>query len=322
MIARLWLLPVGILLASYAWLGWDHGTAWVLPVVVHENGRYTLAETIAYWRHFLRELPVAGLYALSVVAAVRGYGPASRRGPAPWVRVLAAVGAGALVCAAGVATSVQWGSDVAVHELQQSFLHDDDVPMPGIHWGYHVLSSIAFLGGAIVTATMARIAVDGSAGPVRPAARRRWGLAVAVAFAGVSLACGVPAATFVAPRFLGHQAREAVTHLAMTLPIAWAVLERAGGWGAANHQTAGGLRALVGDVPRDVWCAGAVTVALGGFLALGAVVGGATHEAAATVPLSSLVAAHVFEHVLDYVFVALVVLALAPGASIRHARTA
>ena len=63
--------PLAILVAGYVWLARDYGTPWLLPVVVHEGGRYTFAETILYCRHFLRELPVVTLYAAaSVTAAV------------------------------------------------------------------------------------------------------------------------------------------------------------------------------------------------------------------------------------------------------------
>src|SRR5436190_7621742 len=90
------LVPATTLLGAYLWMAVDHGTARLWSVVVHEGGRYTLGETIAYYRHFLRELPVVVTYAAATSAAAATYGPGRAGAPSSRERV-AALAAAALV---------------------------------------------------------------------------------------------------------------------------------------------------------------------------------------------------------------------------------
>ncbi|HUF71081.1 MAG TPA: glycosyltransferase family 87 protein [Longimicrobiales bacterium] len=62
-------VPLGVLIGAYVWLVIDHGETWLWNVVVHESGRYTLGQTMLYFRHFLREIPTVVAMALFVIAA-------------------------------------------------------------------------------------------------------------------------------------------------------------------------------------------------------------------------------------------------------------
>lgn len=51
-------IPALLFLGAYLWLAFDHGTLWVFPAIVHESGDYSLLQTVLYFRHVIRELPV------------------------------------------------------------------------------------------------------------------------------------------------------------------------------------------------------------------------------------------------------------------------
>lgn len=301
-------VPVLVLAGAYLWLAWDHRTLWLFGAVVHEGGAYTLAETLLYARHFLRELPVAVIYAAAPAAAAAAYGPRATTAPSARVRVVALLAATLLVAAAWAATSRRWGIDVAWNELAQSYLRDEDAPIAGVHWGYHLLSTVAYVGASVVAATVLRRALGGRAVATSAPALA----AVVVATVALCLVCGTAAASFVDPRHLGHQAREAATHLLVTLPLAFATLLVAGRWRSERDESSTRWPVAI-----------AVAAVVGGvalaYVGVGSLVTGAARTARAA-PLSSLVAAHCFEHALDVVLVVFLVVALAPKAHSREAR--
>ncbi|HXJ35104.1 MAG TPA: hypothetical protein VMS22_13820 [Candidatus Eisenbacteria bacterium] len=304
-------VPAGALIGSYLWLALDHGTPWLLGTVVHEGGRYTLAQTILYWRHFLRELPVVALYAAASVAAATVYGPRCTSAPSRAVRILALAAAVALVAGAWMAAAREWGADVARREVLQSYLRDDDAPVAGIHWGYHLLSTLAYVAAAVVLGVLVQRLLDGRARTPRRAARMVWLGGVGVATVVLTILCGgLPLDTLADPRHLGHQAREAATHLVVTLPLAFAVLLAVGRWQPDRSPS----RASSADLAIAL-ASGALLLA---YLAIGAIVTGAARAARPDARLSALIAAHDFEHTLDYLLVALLVVGLAPGVHPRE----
>jgi hypothetical protein len=147
----------------------------------------------------------------------------------------------------------------------------------------------------------------GRGGPVRLTGRARTLLAAAWAWVALlTLVFGVHAEAFTSARYIGHQAREILTHGLITLPLAIGILRLATGQrphsGSADAQVAGAAPAL----RTAVWLA---IVGIPTFL----VVAFRRADFAATAQLQSelagVVAAHAFEHALDVVLVALVALA-------------
>ncbi len=307
-------LPVATLAAAYAWLAHDHRTPFLLPVVVHEGGRYTLAETILYGRHFLRELPIATLYAAASAGAVAAYGPRPFAAPSRVARGVALAAVVVLVAAAWVGAVRTAGAEVAWRELGQAYLRDDDTPVAGVHWGYHLVSTLAYVPVAIVLAAWLQRLVDGKVGTPRDAIRARMLGGLASAVVVLTVLCGVGGASFRDPRHLGHQAREAATHLVLTLPLSFAVLGVAGAWGSRPRARPSGDR----GTPHDVALAAAGGGAMLAYLAVGALWTGAGAAAQPGAPLSSLLGAHCYEHVLDYALVILLVTACAPAARSAH----
>ena len=90
--------------------------------------------------------------------------------------------------------------------------------------GYHLLSTLAYLAAAVVLAALLQRLVDGRFRVPRAVARARWLGGVVTALAVLTALCGLTTDPFLAARHLGHQAREASTHLAVTLPLSFTVL--------------------------------------------------------------------------------------------------
>jgi hypothetical protein len=300
-------IPFALLVGAYAWLAHDHPAPWT--AAVHENGRYTLPETIGYFRHFLRELPIVAVYVAASVAAVATYGPRAMAAPSRVLRGAALAAALLLIAAAWTRTSEVWGRGVAWQELLQSYLRDDTVPAAGIHWSYHLLSTVAYVAAAIVLAAILQRLIARTFDVRRPAIRARSVGAVVAVVGALTLLCGLTIAPFSDGRFLGHQAREAATHLALTLPLSFAVLLTVGRWCSGPVAARRGN----GGVPgRDVVIAAAVVALTLAYLAIGTLVTGAMHTTSPGLTLSSLLGAHCYEHSLDYALVVLLTAALAP----------
>jgi hypothetical protein len=293
-------LPAGVLAGAWLWLAHDHGTLWLLPVVVHEGGQRSLANTIVYPRHLLREVPIIVIYGVASVASWCTWGPPRAVGLARRWRTIAHAAFLIVTAGAWLATTHALGGDVAVTELLQGYVRDDEAPRAGAHWRYHLLSTVAYIGATAPVAAGLGWLLGGRRASGRPT---RWIVLAVAAILLPTAAAGLTVEPFVDARYLGHQAREAVTHLLVTLPLSFV-----------------GLVALypsreVGEVgegrPMGAGIAGGVAALVLLYLALGAVVAGSAHAGRPGVPLSSLVGAHVFEHTADYLLVMLLVLGLA-----------
>jgi hypothetical protein len=190
-------------------------------------------------------------------------------------------------------------------ELGQRWTRDDEPPRPGAHWAYHLLSTLTVAGAAIALAGVVQRALDGEFREPDGRARAVWlgsaGLAGAVA-TGV---WGGLAEALTDPRTLGHQAREAATHVSVTLPLTLAVLlalQREGADPEARRpRPAPDLLAALGGAGAAATWLGAGTLLAGGLA-----------EARAAAGASALVAAHLFEHTVDGLIVLLLAGALAP----------
>ena len=296
---RTWLVllvivPLVLVTLAYAWLAVVHGTPWLWNVVVHEGGHYTLGQTVLFVRHHLREIPVDLVMALSLAWAVR----LATTAPVPVSRRWSAVFAGLLVTTAFVTAAGQEGWWEALRDLLQFRTRDDDVSY-GSHWRFHWLSTIWFCGAAPLLAGI----TAGLPGPPRSDARSRhlmfaaWG-----SVALLTIAFGVNADPFTSARYIGHQAREILTHGLITLPLVFALCVLAAGVVPAGtaHPASPAARAFS-------WLA---VVCIPAFLIVA--FGGGELEGTAQLEsgLSGVVATHVFEHLLDYLLVAATCLAL------------
>ncbi len=296
-------LGLSCLAGSYLWLAMGHGTGLLWNVVVHESGRYTLGKTMFYFDHFLREVPVDVAMALFVVAALTGprrslAEQSARIRPRPFARL--AWGAAVLLVVLALAvTAKRSGLDSALQDLMQ-FRTRDDLSDYGSHWRFHWLSTIWFGAAAAI---LTRIAAGRQTGGFRNLWDRRSLWLVAWAYVVLlSLVCGLSIEPFMDPRFIGHQAREILTHGLVTGPLAIGcqlilvnsdAMSRVRRSAAAFVFSGGGTVSLFVLVAIPFYLIG---FSLGGQALWAAQTGGGW---------AAMIAAHFFEHTLDYVFVLL-----------------
>ncbi|HUF71082.1 MAG TPA: hypothetical protein VMM79_20695 [Longimicrobiales bacterium] len=167
----------------------------------------------------------------------------------------------------------------------------------GSHWRFHWLSTLWF-GLAASVAAWAGARLFGrslpSAGSGKALVVAAWSY-----FVALTIVFGVSVEPFVDPRFIGHQAREILTHGLVTLPLGLGLLAIVEGAVARSDPRLSGPR------PSPVRIAGVFAIPI--FLAIGVLAADAMAAGQTEGGLAAMVAAHFFEHVLDYVLVGLLV---------------
>jgi hypothetical protein len=270
-VTRLFYLPLAVLSAAFVILCVHHGTAWPWTVVVHEDGRRTLLATIFYFDHVLGELPLDLLLSAAVAGAMLcAASPAPRpfgKLAAVCVVLDAAIIAGACILA---------GVKVATLYLFQFHTRDDEPMLYGSHWRYHLLSQAALMLLPLVFFKPKR----------NPVLLTAW-----ATFAALTIVFGIGSASFIDPRYLGHETRELMTHALVTIPLAM--------W--RTHSC----------VPRSHPCErhtrfnrnpALAFLAISTYLAAGVLLTGARHHTQSS-DWTAVICAHFFEHTFSYLVV-------------------
>ena len=137
-------IPALVWLISYLVLAAEFKTWRLGPLKVHETGKYTLRETVFYYNHFLRELPIDTLLA-GAIAWSYAAGGASMDSVAParfqWF-YLPAMAVFLAWVFAGSIRSVGW--QATAKDLLQ-YRERDELVSWGSHWQMHFLSTLALL---------------------------------------------------------------------------------------------------------------------------------------------------------------------------------
>lgn len=295
-------LAAATLVAAFAAIAVKHGTPAVWSLPVHEDGVRTFGDTVLYFEHAVRELPLDLLLGVAIGGALAFAIPHAH--PARGARVLAA----ALVLAValmigGAARDV--GAAGVFDNLLQKHTRPGAPLEWGAHWRYHFVATLSLMLGAFGAAGVLRLlGGTGAAGDARRGLGA-IGAALAIFFGGVLMFAHSPAGLakpFVDPVYVGHAARELFTHALVTLPIAF---------GAGLLSARGQLDpASAGDraVASKYWA-----LALGASAALGAYLGAAvlllgSASQGQTDDLVMLIAPHFFEHAQTYLIVTMTAL--------------
>jgi hypothetical protein len=298
-------LPALVLAVSFVAVCIQAGTAWPWNRIVHEDAQHTLLATIFYFEHATRELVLDAVLALAVAGAVRHFyrpSPVDDEAAHMWMGFgIATVAALALILG-GTAYVNAFGPDYVGEARGQTIL-DNLAQYPtrpgaafawGAHWRYHLIERFTEVALAFCVAGLVWLR-DG-----RPASASRGATLYVVALAAFVVATaifGVTALPFRDPVYLGHQLRELVTHTLVTLPLALGacfVLARRFSYSEATRRS---------SVPAwPIFVAGAVAVACGGYVLIGAVLLKAQAYGQKKA-LAELIFPHFFEHSLGYVFV-------------------
>src|SRR6267378_717244 len=134
--------PVLILAAAFVTICVHVHTAWPWNVVVHEDGRRTLLETIFYFQHALGELPLEALLAAAVAGALLRFRQPAAPQPFLWVALVAAVALDALIL---IGSWRNVGYDESLMFLLQYHTRDRSPLEFGSHWRYHLLSQATLM---------------------------------------------------------------------------------------------------------------------------------------------------------------------------------
>jgi len=214
------LLGLAVLVAAYAAIALHAGTPWLWNRVVHEDGVRTFAQTLLYYEHATRELttdlPLAVAIGASVYWAFPPSEPVSRR--PSW-----GVGLGVLLVLAAIVgpTLAQGGIELVLLNLGQFHTRAGAPLSFGAHWLYHVIERSSFIAISIGLAGVIRAVCGRTGGQI--GFRVAMGVVAAFVLATVVFAhdWGRFVHAFTDPQSLGHEAREAITHSIVTLPIGW-----------------------------------------------------------------------------------------------------
>lgn len=301
--------PLAILALAYAWLAVRYGTPWLWEVRVHESGLYTLRETIFYFRHFLREIPVDVNMALFLLAGFMNEHEIipnkslDRGSAARWAWLLFAAAAGLVAVAFAVAASQQGWPSAALDLLQ--FRTRDYLSEYGSHWHFHWLSTLWFGVAAMLGAPLITWLFEPVPGVEHPG-RRLWLVAWGY-FAILTLVFGLSGKVFTDGRYTGHQAREIMTHGPMTYLLAFGALRLlAVRLSEPFDKMAGRAGPIMSfDLRPAVYFQIALAILIPAYLAVVTLSGAGLEAGQSERGLAAMVGAHFFEHVLDYLFVTL-----------------
>jgi len=297
----------GLLVVSYVVIAAYSSEAWLWPVIVHESGDRTLAQTVLYYEHAARELPLDLLLGAVIGGAARFALPGRVGGRPVRIGLLAVLTAGVAAVIIG-GTLVVGGPTLLWENLLQFPTRPGEPLAWGGHWRYHLLSHAMLLLTAFGVAAPVRLLAGGNRrGDPR-------GQRIVVVCMGLFLALSVVfvpgAESFRDPVVLGHQAREVMTHALVTVPMAWGLCLLLG----AGARRGGPM----GTVPLTApILAGLAGVAITLFLLVASLATGATSEGQSE-SLAVLVFPHFFEHTFSYALASLAAAAVfewsaAPG---------
>lgn len=297
----LWLFPLFILFISYSYLAYEQGTPFFFNAHIHESGTYTLLETVFYFDHFIREIPVSVLTACVVAISFYLFSPlplhdccrmvSVRKFTVPFLFFfLIVVIAGALL---------KNGFYSFFLDLFQ-YRTRDNVVSYGSHWHYHLLH-IEFIFLASLAVSFVYRGLTHMYSTTMNKSGITFLVIVQTCIILFTLIFIPDIKPFTDTRYLAHQFREIVTHASVTMPLAFAfliVFEHKScpasyvSPGASAFNKIGVLLFIVALVIPLY-----ILIQLSGRNIMA--------EAQTKSNYFNLLASHYFEHSLDYVFVSL-----------------
>lgn len=219
--ATLLAFGAGVLVLSLLLIMQKLGTPAIWGLAAHEDGVRTFGDTVLYFEHAVRELPLDIILGVATGGALAYALPLQTQKKAPRSLALA------LLVVIGVMVAGAVG-DVGFKAVFDNFLQNHTRPGAplewGAHWRYHLLASLSLVlltfggGGVLRWLAGAGGATEGARGEKIIAACLAVFALGTLVFAHSLQGMMEP---FADPIFIGHEARELFTHVLATLPIAW-----------------------------------------------------------------------------------------------------
>jgi hypothetical protein len=305
-------LPTGYFLVAYLYLAWWHGKVWLFDTLVHENGRLTLLGSLFFFDHFLACLPMILLFALCVAG---GFALGAQIRPSASTRSHANFIARNTLLPLPVFIVITFLASVRVAGWEQTrdyafqYIERDGILSPGGNWNQLQISNIPIALGSIALAFACASSwtLHGRRASM-PVFRR--GLVILTAAVVFSVTLSVfwwpGCSAFLNPRWLAHSVREIATYPLTGIPIALASVAATHVYVTRTGRLSTPLRLTF---PRfSVFLIALAILLLTGQLILlrdSNIHSLAQRPAFAPDGLSipHLLAAHVFEHFLDFVII-------------------
>lgn len=290
-VGLLW--PCAVLVVSYVAIAWYTSTPWLWSTIVHESGDRTLGQTILYYQHAARELPVDLILGLGVGGSVAFLFPPGRRRRRR--RMLSFAAALIVVSAVILVATVSIGGlPMLTENLLQMPTRPGEPLEWGSHWRYHLLSQLSLLFLSFGLAAPVLLLAGRRSGHRRGAAVVAASVAV---FAVLTIIFGFGSESLRDPVYLGHQAREVFTHALVGIPLGWGVCLALARDSWTRNES--GSVSLAWPI-----ASGAAGVVLALYLAAASVMTSAASQGQSD-SLAVLIFPHFFEHVFSYIVTAL-----------------
>lgn len=280
-----------VIAAAYLAICFHTGSPWPWSFVVHEDGKRTLINTLLFYEHATRELPIDLLLGGAVGSTIAFSLPSRTHVTATWPALALLLVITVIIYGAAYTGGMQ----EVLENLLQNHTRPGAALNWGSHWRYHLLErgpmillSFGF-GGLVCLLTN------------RPAARRGLRIAFLVVALYIFLSAMFAHSIndlrrpFVDTQYLGHQAREIFTHALVTMPLCWGavLMLRRGAVAMPN------LPVRIGLFKWPFWVI-AVSLALMSYVLFASIAFDAAAQGQSD-DIVTLVAPHFFEHGFTYI---------------------
>lgn len=206
-------IPIFLLTGAYLHMCFRYNKWWLFNTIVHENGRYTLLETIFYFRHFIWESLILIIYAFFIVGAFFFFGKASATKNNPTLKSIPFVNiflSGIFVLGILVFSIILAAESVGIKDTLLGLLqYRTSVLRPmeyGSHWRNHFLSNIVLFSSSVISIIFYRMISQG--GYWRKSSVSSLFYFAIGLFVFLTILFGFTMDPFETPSYLGHQLRE------------------------------------------------------------------------------------------------------------------
>lgn len=298
-------LPFGTLTISWLWICINNGSICPLNKIVHEDGKRTLFDTIFYFEHALRELPVDLILAVTIAGAVSSFYSGhsthftsiySKNKRLLW---LLGVFTFLIIIILPIMTGLQQGSKVLIENIFQMPTRDGDPLVWGAHWRYHFLSRGCLLVLSFFVVGFYSYWVRSvTKVPIRQENFYFYYVTIGI-FVLLSIIFGINKEPFLNAQYIGHQGRELFTHTLVTLPLSIGFCL----FVADKNSLVDVDKSTKFYVSKFPFITGGLSIAIALYLVISVVVTDATDYSQGRGDLGTLIVPHFFEHSFTYLVV-------------------
>lgn len=216
-------LPLVYVLTSYAYLAYWHGRPYLLNTIVHENGRLTLLGSVFYFDHFVAHVPMIAAFGLCAVGGVALTARVPRDAFSPGLTAVFLLGAAAALYVFSFLASVFVAGWQRTIDYVMQRIERDGVMSKGGLWNQLQLSNVPIALGTIgIGSALRTLNSEGAA--LGDASLSAGGMACIGAAAAILIVMSIATwpkwRKYLNPRWLAHSMREVATFPLTGIPIA------------------------------------------------------------------------------------------------------